>query len=150
MKKLHFILPVLFLSFALNAQQTEDEVYIGKGKTFGNYNGKDIIIPDTDKTTKPTNGQTAITGMVVGYCKKDCCYKKSTSCSVDVKKEDGSTVTVGTRDNGFTVPKEIVGKTITVEGKDAGQISGGRKRKDVKKDAQQDIQFAATGIKIID
>ncbi len=150
MKKLRFILPVFFFSLALNAQQTEDEVYIGKGKTFGNYEGKAIIIPETDRTTKPSSGQTAITGMVVGYCKKDCCYKKSTSCSVEVKKDDGSTVIVGTRDNGFTLPREIEGRTIIVEGKDAGQISGGRKRRDVKKDAQQDIQFAATGIKVID
>ena len=48
------------------------------------------------------------------------------------------------------VPKKIVGRKIIVEGIDAGQISGGRKRRDVKKDAQQDIQFAATGLKIID
>ncbi|HSU27147.1 MAG TPA: hypothetical protein VLJ68_02120 [Chitinophagaceae bacterium] len=153
MKKLLFILPVIFFTFSV-AAQTEDEVYIGKGKTFGNYKAQGIIIPDVGRTTKPINGLTEITGVVVGYCKKDCCYMKSSSCSVDVKKDDGTIVTIGTRDNGFTVPKAIVGKIITVQGKDAGQISGIRDPsirviKDVTKDPQQDIQFAATGIKII-
>ena len=58
MKKLLLILPVLFLPLGINAQQTEDEVYIGKGKTFGNYNGKEIIIPETardDKTSQWAN-----------------------------------------------------------------------------------------------
>jgi hypothetical protein len=142
MKKLIIILPALFFALAVNAQgtQTEDEVYIGKGKTFGNYRSTD---------TKPIDGQKSITGMVVGYCKKDCCYNKRTSCSVDLKNDNGI-ITVGTRDYGFTVPREIEGHTIIAEGKDAGQISGGRKRRDVKKDAQQDIQFAATGLKVID
>ena len=145
MKKLLFTMPVLFLSFALNAQQTEDEVYIGKGKTFGNYKGTAIIIPDVNRNEKPANGKTAITDIIVtvGWCEEDC-------LTILVKKDDGTTVTVGTRDNSFKVPKTIVGRKIIVEGKDAGQVSGGRKRKDVKKDAQQDIQFAATGIMVID
>ena len=145
MKKLQFILFALFLSLAMNAQQTEDEVYIGKGKTFGNYKGTAIIIPDVGRNEKPTNRQTAITGIVVtvNWCEEDC-------LTILVKKDDGTTVTVGTKDNGFRVPKEIVGRKIIVEGIDAGQISGGRKRKDVKKDYQKDIQFAATGIKVID
>ena len=145
MKKLRLILPVFFFTIALNAQQTEDEVYIGKGKTFGNYKGTAIIIPDVGKGTKPTNVQTTITGIVVkvGWCEEDC-------LTILVKKDDGTTVTVGTRDYGFTVPQKIVGRKIIIEGIDGGQISGGRKRRDVKKDAQQDIQFAATGIKVID
>jgi len=145
MKKLKSILPVLFLSFALNAQQTEDEVYIGKGKTFGNYKTTGIIIPETDKTAKAKNGPTTVTGIVVsvGWCEEDC-------LTILVKQDDGTTVTVGTRDNGFNVPKKIAGRKIIVEGKDAGQISGGRKRKDAKKDDQKDIQFAATGIMVID
>ena len=145
MKKLRLILPVFFFTIALNAQQTEDEVYIGKGKTFGNYKGIGIIIPDTDRKAKPINGQTAVTGIVVkvGWCEEDC-------LTILVKKDDGTTVTVGTRDYGFTVPQKIVGRKIIIEGIDGGQISGGRKRRDVKKDAQQDIQFAATGIKVID
>ncbi len=47
MKKLFLILPVFFLTLTI-AAQTEDEVYIGKGKTFGNYKSAN---------TKPINGQ---------------------------------------------------------------------------------------------
>ena len=60
-----------------------------------------------------------------------------------VKKDDGTTVIVGTRDYGFTVPKNIVGRKITLDG---SMVAGGRKRRDY----QQDIQYAATGIKVID
>jgi hypothetical protein len=59
-----------------------------------------------------------------------------------VKKDDGTTVTVGTKDYGFTVPKNIVGRKIILDG---SMVSGDRKRRD-----QQDIQFAATGLKVLD
>ncbi|MEO5563094.1 MAG: DUF4920 domain-containing protein [Chitinophagaceae bacterium] len=147
MKKL-LLLPILFFTLAVSAQtQTEDEVYIGKGKTFGNYNG--TTARPINGQIKPMTGPGTITGKVVGICMRDCCNKKLTSCSIDVERDD-STVTIGTRDFGFTVPKAIVGHMILIEGKGAGTISGGRKRRDMNKDPQQDIQFAATGIKIID
>lgn len=143
MKKLLFILTILSFTLTLNAQQTEDEVHIGsypKGKTFGNYKGSD---------SKPIDGQKSITGQVVGICKKDCCNNRRTSCSVNVKNNDGIII-IGTTDYGLTIPKEILGHTIIVEGRDAGNISGGRKRRDVKKEYQKDIQVAATGIIVID
>ena len=37
-----------------------------------------------------------------------------------------------------------------VEGIGGGKISGDRKRRDIKKEYQNDIQFAATGIQVID
>jgi hypothetical protein len=147
MKKLLFILPVFFLAFISNAQQTEDEVYVGKGKTFGNYNnGRGIIIPETDRTTRPINAQTAVTGMVIraGMVNVQDSLRDGHGglYSFDLRKEDGTIITIGTRDNGFTVPRGIVGKTISVEGKDAGQISGRRRR--------DGVQFTAIGVMVID
>ena len=141
MKKLLFILPVFFFTLALNAQQTEDEVYIGKGKTFGNYKG--IIIPETDKPAKPIGGQKALTGTVVnvGWCEEDC-------LTILIKKDDGTTVTIGTKDYGFKVSPKIVGRKIIVEGNEPAYFI--RERRTIKKDYQKDIQFAATGIKVID
>lgn len=139
MKSLLFILAAFLFTHALNAQgtQTEDEVYVGKGKTFGNYKGTGIIIPDVGLKGKPYNGPATLTGIVVkvDWCEEDC-------RTIIVKKDDGTTVIVGTRDYGFTVPKNIVGRKITLDG---SMVSGGRKRSD-----QQDIQFAATGLKVLD
>ena len=140
MKKLLFILPVFFFTLAVNAQQTEDEVYVGK--KYGNYKGTGIIIPDTDRKVKPVNGQTAITGIVVtvGWCEEDC-------LTILVKKDDGTTVTIGTKDYGFTVPKKLVGKKIIVEGIDPAKRV--RERLTVRTNYQKDIQFAASGIIVV-
>jgi hypothetical protein len=140
MKKLLFILPLFFLALTVNAQQTEDEVYIGK--KFGNFKGTGIIIPDTDRKIKTVNGQTAITGIVlsVGWCEEDC-------LTISVKKDDGTIVTVGTKDYGFTVSKKIVGRKISIEGIDS--ISFIRERKTLKKEYQKNVQLMATGIKVI-
>lgn len=50
-------------------------------------------------------------------------------------------VTVGTSDYGFTIPKEIVGKRIIIEGIEPAKLI--RERKIVKKEYQKDIQFVA-------
>ena len=65
--------------------------------------------------------------------------KRVTLYSFSLKKTDGTIVTVWTEDNGFTVPQEIVGKTVTVEG---DLVSFPNRRKDVNKNYQKDIQFA--------
>lgn len=151
MKKLLFIASLIFFSLAANAQgtQTEDEVYIGKGKIFGNFKGIAIIIPDVDKGIKPTNGSTSITGMVTGVVvgrEGDTLTGKQRGLySFTLQQNDGTIVTVGTKDYGFSVPKNLIGRKITVEGID--QFSG-RKRRTAQE--QQTIQFAATGIKVID
>ena len=148
MKKLLVVLPVLFLSVAINAQtQTEDDVYVGKSKTYGNYRGPEIttinprIQSGLNKNVKPINGTSTIAGIVVklGWCEDDC-------LTVWVKKDDGSILAVGTKDYGFTVPKNIVGKRILIEGVDPAILT--RTNKTVK-EYQKDIQFAATGIKVM-
>jgi len=57
-------------------------------------------------------------------------------------------MTVGTRDFEFAVSKEIAGKKISVEGKNPGKLIS--ERKTIKKNYQNDIQLAATGIKVLD
>ena len=136
MKKLLFILPVFFLALTVNAQQTEDDVYVGKGKTFGRFNGTD------NRNTIPVKGQLSITGTVVkvGWCEEDC-------LTMWVKKDDGTIVSVGTKDYGFTIPKSIVGKKIIIEGIDPAKLI--TKKKTLKREFQKDIQFAATGLRIL-
>ena len=140
MKKLLFILPLFFFSLAANAQQTEDEVYVGK--KYGNFKGTGITIPDTDRKAKPVNGEPTVTGIVVkvGWREDDC-------LTILVKKDDGTTVTIGTKDYGFKVPQKLVGQKIIVEVIDPAKRV--RERRTVRTDYQKDIQFAATGIKVI-
>ena len=136
MKKLLFILPVFFFGLTANAQQTEDDIYVGKGKTFGSYKGTEI------KNTRPVKGQLNITGTVVkvDWCEEDC-------LTMWVKKDDGTIVSVGTKDSGFTIPKEIVGKKIIIEGIDPAKLI--TEKKTLKREFQKDIQFAATGLRIL-
>lgn len=139
MKKLLFILPALFFVLGLKAQQTEDEVYIGK--KFGIFKGTGIIIPETDRKIKPNRLLTAI-GTVVSV--SSC----TVNCSVlVVKLTDGTPITVGTADQGFSVPQKIVGRGIMVDGAySVKQVPGERPSRIVQ---QKDIDFAATGIKVI-
>ncbi len=150
MKKLFFILSFFFFTVAVNAQgtQTEDEVFVGRGKTFGKYNGRGIIVPDTDRK----DGQVAMTGIVmrggvVRGCMDSLGNKQGGFYSFDLKKDDGTIIIIGTRDNLFTVPKAMVGKKIIIEGVDL--ISNTRRRRTIGNYYQQDIQFAATGLKIL-
>jgi hypothetical protein len=137
MKKLLPILPLILFTAIVNAQQTEDDVYVGKSRTFGNYRGTDV------SGAKQMKGQVVLTGTVVklDWCEEDC-------LTVWVKKEDGSTVSVGTKDYGFTVPKKIVGKRIIIEGIDPAKYVA--EKKTVKKEYQKNVQIAATGIRIFD
>ena len=138
MKKLLFILPVIFFTLAVNAQgtQTEDEVYVGK--KFGNYKSAD---------TRPIDGQQTITGVVTrggsGSGVQDSLKDGRGGLYLfNLKTADGTVLTIGTRDNGFTVPRTIEGHTISIQGKDAGQISGRRRR--------DGVQFTAIGVMVID
>ena len=130
MKQLLFLL-LITVTFQASAQQTEDDIYVGKSRTYGNYKGTDI------RTSNQVKGQVIITGTVlkVDQCELNC-------LTVWVKKNDGSTVSVGTRDHGFSIPKNTIGKRIIVEGIDPAE------KKTVKKTYQKDIQIMATGIRI--
>ncbi len=135
MKKLLQILPFILFALTVKAQQTEDDIYVGKTKTFGNYRGTDI------STAKPAKGQSFITGIVVkvDWCEDDC-------LTIWVKKDDGTIVAVGTKDYSFTIPKDITGKRIEIEGVEPDKLA--YEKKSVKKKYQEGIQIAATGVRI--
>ncbi len=135
MKKIFVILPVLLFAFAAQAQLNKDSLRgsgVSRGKTFGTYTGTGIIKPDISKPTK----QTILSGVVikVDWCEDDC-------MTIYLKRDDSTTVAIGTKDYGFKVPRAIVGRRISV---DAITPAGLR-----RKPTQQNIQYAASGIKII-
>ena len=73
-------------------------------------------------------------------CEDDC-------LTILVKKADGIIITVGTKDNGFKVPKAIVGKKIIIEGIEPSKRNVDKKA--VNQAYQTDIQFAASGIRLL-
>ncbi len=136
MKKLQFIVAVLFLSLQGIAQQTEDDPSVGgHSRTFGKFKGTPAANLNTLK------GQVLITGTVisVSWCEEDC-------LTVLVKTNTGNIVSIGTKDNAFSVPKNIAGKKITIEGYEQAKLTINKKVD--KNQRQKDIQVAATGIKI--
>ena len=135
MKKILFILSLFCFTLTVNAQQTEDDVYVGKSKTFGNYKGS------SNGTSKPIKGLVNISGKVVKveWCEKDC-------TTIEVKKDDGTIVSVGTKDYGFMVPKNIVGKRIIIEGVELSKLASDKTTS--KEEYQKDIQIAAMGVRV--
>ncbi len=80
------------------------------------YHGKKITengaIPATQLATKMADKQempAKVEGTVESVCKVKGCWMK-------VKTGDGQTMRVTFKDYGFFVPKDIVGKTVVVEG----------------------------------
>lgn len=80
------------------------------------YHGKKITengaIPATQLATKmaaKTEMPAKVEGTVESVCKMKGCWMK-------VKTGDGQTMRVTFKDYGFFVPKDIVGKTVVVEG----------------------------------
>jgi hypothetical protein len=133
MKSIFFLVATFLFTCVAVAQQTEDDVYVGKARTFGNYRS-------TNGYSKLPKGFSIVTGTIVelSWCEDDC-------RTALVKKADGTMITVGTADFGFTIPKGIKGKKIIIEG-----IEAGKQLIDKKKPRQQNIQFAAAGLKLLD
>ncbi|MBD2752439.1 DUF4920 domain-containing protein [Spirosoma validum] len=80
------------------------------------YHGKKITetgaIPATQLATK-MGDKTAMPAKVEGTVESVCKVK---GCWMKVKTGDGQTMRVTFKDYGFFVPKDIVGKTVVVEG----------------------------------
>ena len=140
MKKLLFILTLFFFSIAVNAQPTD--VIPASGATYGNFR-------DFENNAKiiPGNGEITIMGLVINRGELHCVYNKCTVTSITIQREDGTTLVIGTSDHNFSVPRYIVGKKIRVEGIDIRK--GEPVRRNPRTENQKDIQFAATGVKVI-
>ncbi|SOD97352.1 DUF4920 domain-containing protein [Spirosoma fluviale] len=85
-------------------------------QTEASYHGKKITtsgaLPATELATKMADKKempAKVEGTVESVCKVKGCWMK-------VKTGDGQTMRVTFKDYGFFVPKDIVGKTVVVEG----------------------------------
>jgi hypothetical protein len=156
MKKI-FLSALLFVAVAANAQDKE-KIQAAKGVVYGIVSGeKSAISPDEIKTNLVNDqfeGQ--VKAKVVEVCKAEGCWIK-------VQKADGSSMMVRARNHAFLMPENIVGKTVLIEGSaTVKEVSeemrkhyaedAGKSKKEIAqiKGAEKDVQFAASGVKVLD
>ena len=97
-----------------------------------------------------------VTGKVTEVC-------RSMGCWIRLEKADGSSLMVKSRDHGFYMPANIVGKTVVVEGTATAQQVSEAKRRHLAADAGKskkeqnkikgaatELQFEAKGVAVLD
>ncbi len=110
MKQLFSLLIALSAMIMVNAQDAESAK---PGVVYGKYSETGmtpISINDLEKKMSDNKFDGKIQGKVVEVCQTMGCWAK-------IKKEDGSTIMIKVKDHEFAMPKDIVGRTIVVEGK---------------------------------
>ena len=95
---------------SINAQDAESAK---PGVIYGKYSEQGmtpISVNELEKKMTDNKFDGKIQGKVVEVCQAMGCWAK-------VQKDDGSTVMIKVKDHEFAMPKDIVGRTIVVEGK---------------------------------
>ncbi|HYK56502.1 MAG TPA: DUF4920 domain-containing protein [Flavisolibacter sp.] len=156
MKKIFFSI-VLFAAITAHAQDKE-KTPAAKGVVYGIVSDeKEAISPDEIKAKLVDDkfeGQ--VKAKVTEVCKAEGCWIK-------VQKKDGSSMMVRAKDHAFLMPENIVGKTVLIEGnatikevsedmrKHYAEDAGKSKKEIAKiKGSEKDVQFAASGVKVLD
>lgn len=158
MKKLFFSSLILF-AVAANAQEASEIKPAAKGVVYG----ETINTTGTAKSVNDLQLQTAnavFEGKVTGKVKEVC---KSMGCWIKLEKADGTTLMVKSKDHGFFMPQDLVGRTVVVEGTASVKEVSDDKRKHLAEDAgkskaeikkikgsAKEVQFVAKGIEVLD
>jgi hypothetical protein len=152
MKKAVLALTVLFSFTLLHAQEPAVA-----GTVYGTLgdNGKTVAVDQLENSFVKNKYTGKITGKVVEVCQEMGCW-------INLEKPDGSTVLAKAKDHGFTMPKDIVGKTVVVEGEASlKKISeaqrrhyaedAGKSKEDIEKikGASREITIVASGVKVL-
>jgi len=150
--KLSLSLLVLFFSIAVKAQEAAvPGVVYGEVKD----KGQTISIDKLESSLKENKFEGKITGKVVEVC-------QAMGCWVKLQKADGSTILVNAKDHGFTMPKDIVGKNVVIDG--AATIKevtekmrrhyaedAGKTKDEIEeiKGSSKEVTIATNGVKVI-
>lgn len=99
-------------------------------------------------------------GKVHGRVKEVC---KAMGCWIRLEKADGTTLMVKSKDHAFTVPQELIGKTVVVDGtatvKEVSEdkrkhfaADAGKSKEEIKKikGSEKEVQFVAKSIQVVD
>jgi len=159
MKKLLFSFLVLG-TLQAQAQDHNSEIpAAAKGVVYGTeIAASGEAISPNDIQAKMSNGvfEGKVTGKVTEVC-------KAMGCWIRLEKADGSSLMVKTKDHGFFLPQNLVGKTVVMEGtasiKEVSEEKrrhfaedAGKSKEEIKKikGSAKEVQFIASGIKVLD
>ena len=152
MKQLILFLVAFGFSFIVNAQESA-----ASGVVYGEVKDKgDLVsIDKLESSLKENKYNGKVTGKVVEVC-------QAMGCWVKLQKTDGSTILVKAKDHGFTMPKDIVGKNVIVDGEaNATEISekmrkhyaqdAGKSKDEIEKikGSSKELTISANGVKVI-
>jgi len=158
MKKLVFFSFILF-SLVATSQEASEITPAAKGVVYGTapIEQGDAVNPN-DLQAKMANG--AFEGKVTGKVKEVC---KSMGCWITLEKADGTSLMVKSKDHGFFMPENLTGKTVVIEGTASIKEVSEEKRKHLAEDAgkskeeikkikgaEKQMQFIASGVKVLD
>jgi len=152
MKQLILFFVAFGFSFIINAQESA-----ASGVVYGEVKDKgDLVsIDKLESSLKENKYNGKVTGKVVEVC-------QAMGCWVKLQKTDGSTILVKAKDHGFTMPKDIVGKNVIVDGEaNATEISekmrkhyaqdAGKSKDEIEKikGSSKELTISANGVKVI-
>jgi len=152
MKQLILFFVAFGFSFIVNAQESA-----ASGVVYGEVKDKgDLVsIDKLESSLKENKYNGKVTGKVVEVC-------QAMGCWVKLQKTDGSTILVKAKDHGFTMPKDIVGKNVIVDGEaNATEISekmrkhyaqdAGKSKDEIEKikGSSKELTISANGVKVI-
>jgi len=156
MKHLFSLLVAVSAMVIVNAQDAESAK---PGVVYGKYSETGmtpISINDLEKKMIDIELERTIQGKVVELCQEMGCWAK-------LKKEDGSTIMIKVKDHEFAMPKDIVGKTIVVEGKaEVKETSvamlkhyaedGGKSKEEIEKikEPKKEVIMMIKGVKVVE
>ena len=153
MKKLFFVF-ICFIIVSVGQAQIQPAE---QGVVYGNVSekGSPIKVTELENNLKENKFEGKITGKVVEVC-------QAMGCWIKLEKADGTTLMVKSKEHGFFMPLDIVGKYVIVEG-DASvkEISekmrkhyaedAGKSKEEIEKikGASKEVFFNAYGVKVL-
>jgi len=141
----------VFIAKSQEIQSAQPGVVYGKVV----QKGQPVKVTDIENNLQDNKFSGMITGKVAEVCQSEGCW-------IRLQKPDGTTLLVKSKDHAFVMPKDIVGKTVLVEGDATVKEVSEAMRKHLAEDAgkskeeiekikgdSKEIIFMAKGVKVI-
>ena len=153
-----FVSALFFFSFAAAAQDDDAVKPAAKGVLYGEaITAEGSAVDVNSLQSKMAAG--VFEGKVTGKVKEVC---KAMGCWMKLEKADGTELMVKTKNHGYFMPQDLVGKTVVVEGTASVKEISEEKRKHLAEDAgksndeikkikgaTQELQFVAKGVEVL-